>query len=245
MNKNVKLTVLVVEDEKTIATVVAYNLQKEGYAVHTMGDGAEAEEWAKNSPPDLILLDWILPSKNGVEICAALRKDHRTANVPIIMISAKSQDFEKVTCLEYGADDYITKPFSPVELIARVKAVLRRIRPALAEKSLKFHDVVMNLNTYGVYRGNKEVKLAPIEFQILQIMMEQPEIVSSRQALIEKIWGNEIEVDQRTVDVHITRLRKALMSASTDDVDIIKTVRLVGYKLQMPRKHIATAVASE
>ncbi|AEI89122.1 MAG: Phosphate regulon transcriptional regulatory protein PhoB [Candidatus Midichloria mitochondrii] len=236
MNKNLKLTILIVEDEKTIATVIAYNLQKEGYAVHIISDGAEAAMWAKNSPPDLILLDWVLPSKTGVEVCNELRQDPKTSNVPIIMISAKSQDFDKVEGLSYGADDYITKPFSPIELIARVKAVLRRIRPAFAEKSLKFHDIIMDLNTYNVSRNGKDVKLAPIEFQILQIMMEQPEIVLSRQALIEKIWGIDIDVDQRTVDVHITRLRKALMSASVDDVDIIKTVRLVGYKLQLPRK---------
>lgn len=236
MTKNLKLTILIVEDEKTIATVIAYNLQKEGYVVHIISDGIEAAIWAKNSPPDLILLDWVLPSKTGVEICNELRQDPKTANIPIIMISAKSQDFDKVEGLSYGADDYITKPFSPIELIARVKAVLRRIRPAFSEKLLKFHDVVMDLNTYNVSRNDKDVKLAPIEFQILQIMMEQPEVVLSRQALIEKIWGMDIEVDQRTVDVHITRLRKALMTASADDVDIIKTVRLVGYKLQLPRK---------
>jgi len=236
MVKNLKLTILVVEDERAMATVIAYNLQKDGYFVHIIGDGAEAVEWAKNSPPDLILLDWILPSKNGAEVCDELRQDPRTANIPIIMVSAKSQDFDKVEGLNCGADDYITKPFSPMELNARVGAVLRRIRPAFTERLLKFHDIAMNLNTYEVSRNGDEVKLAPIEFQVLQIMMEQPEVVSSRQTLIEKIWGIDIDVDQRTVDVHITRLRKALMGASADGVDIIKTVRLVGYKLQLPKR---------
>lgn len=235
MNKSLKLTILIVEDEKSIATVIAYNLQKEGFSVHMIHDGEEALKWIRSSKPDLVLLDWMLPSKSGSEICNELRNDPETSNIPIIMISAKDQDFDKVTGLELGADDYITKPFSPVELIARVKAVIRRIRPAFSEKSMTFHDVLMNLNTHTVSRNGQDVRLAPIEFQILQIMMEQKDMVISRKLLIDKIWESE-DVDPRTVDVHITRLRKALLNASVDDVDIIKTVRLKGYKLHMPKK---------
>ncbi|MDA0938693.1 MAG: response regulator [Proteobacteria bacterium] len=236
MSKQLKLTILLVEDDKSVAAVVAYNLQKGGYTVHVLHDGEGAVEWAKSFKPDLILLDWVLPGKSGMEICAELRAFHLTANTPIIMLSAKDQDFDKVAGLEEGADDYIVKPFSPVELMSRVKAILRRIRPAFAQNILSFYDIEMNLSSYSVTRGERNVKLAPIEFKILQIMLEQPEVVLGRSVLIEKIWGADIKVDPRTVDVHITRLRKALLNASADDIDVIKTVRLAGYKLQLPKK---------
>lgn len=231
MSKALKPTVLVVEDDKSIATVISYNLQKEGYNVNFVTDGEEGIEVARAEKPDIILLDWMLPSRSGIDVCMALRSTQDTANIPIIMISAKDDDLDKVTGLERGADDYITKPFAPVELLARMRAVLRRIRPAFADKVLRFKDVEMDLSSYNVIRAGKEVKLAPIEFQILQTLMENPNRVLSRDALINKVWGLDIEVDARTVDVHITRLRKALLKASSDNVDIIKTVRLAGYKL--------------
>lgn len=234
MNKNLRLSILIVEDEKSFATVIAYNLQKEGYNVNIINDGEEALQWVYSSKPDLILLDWVLPSKHGIEVCRALRANPDTANIPIIMISARDQDLDKVAGLDRGADDYLTKPFSPIELIARIKAVLRRIRPAIAEKTLQFNDIVIDLNTYSVTCNSIEVKLAPIEFQILQILMENPGNVFSRNELIEKIWGIEVVVDPRTVDVHMTRLRKALFKACGKEC--IKTVRLVGYKLQPPDK---------
>ncbi len=235
MNKTLKLRILVVEDDKATGSILTYNLNKKGYHVHWITDGAEAAEWAKQARPDLILLDWALPSKSGPEICQELRQDQRTSSIPIILVSARSEPLDKVTSLNSGADDYITKPFAPGELIARVNAVFRRTKPGLSTRILKFHDLVMNLDTHTVSRNETELQLAPIEFQILQIMMEQPENVQSRKALIEKIWRDDSNVDPRTVDVHITRLRKALMSASSDDVNIIKTIRLAGYKLHIPK----------
>lgn len=239
MRKSVKLTILLAEDEKAIATVISYNLQKAGFNVHIVHDGLEAEKWIKNSPPDLVLLDWMLPSKSGLDICSDLRADPKTASVPIIMISAKSQDVDKVEGLNCGADDYLAKPFSPMELIARVQAVFRRVRPVFAAQTLEFHDIVMDLNSCVVTRSSKgeekEVKLAPTEFQILQRMMEHSKIVLSRQFIIEKVWGRNATIDARVVDVHITRLRKALLESSADDFDVVKTVRLRGYRLQLPR----------
>ena len=236
MNRNLKLNILVVEDEKSIATVMSYNLQKEGFNVQIIENGKDALEQAQASPPDLIILDWILPIKNGMEVLVELRRNLRTANVPVIMISAKDQDLDKVEGLGHGADDYVSKPFSPIELIARVKAVLRRIRPAFADRAINFYDIDMDMNTCSVSRNGKDIDLAPIEFKILQSMMEQPNVVLSRMDLVKKIWSGDAEVDPRTVDVHITRLRKALLSASADDIDVIKTIRLQGYKLQLPRK---------
>ncbi len=231
MSKALKPKVLVVEDDKSIATVISYNLQKEGYNVSFVADGAEGIEAAKAEKPDIILLDWMLPSISGIDVCLALRNNQETANIPIIMISAKDDDLDKVTGLERGADDYMTKPFAPIELLARMRAVLRRIRPAFADKTLRFQDVEMDLSSYIVTRAGNDVKLAPIEFQILQTLMENPNRVLSRDNLINRIWGVDIEVDARTVDVHITRLRKSLMYASPNNIDLIKTVRLAGYKL--------------
>lgn len=231
MSKALKPRVLIVEDDKAIATVMCYNLRKEGYEVTLVTDGEDGVETAKLEKPDIILLDWMLPSKSGVDICLTLRKFEETANIPIIMISAKDDDLDKVTGLERGADDYITKPFAPVELLARMRAVLRRIRPAIADKKMVFDDLEMDLSSCNVKRSNVDIKLAPIEFQILQTLMENPNRVLSRDSLINRVWGPDVEVDARTVDVHITRLRKALLKASSDGIDIIKTIRLAGYKI--------------
>ncbi len=234
---------MVVDDEESISTVIKYNLQKEGYRVQTVGDGYEALTIAQNSKPDLVLLDWMLPSMAGVEVCRKLRENPDTANIPIIMISAKSEEFDRITGLDKGADDYIIKPFSPAELIARIKAILRRMRPAFSSKILTFDDVEMDLLSHTVIRGGGEVKLAPLEFQILQIMMEHPNRVLSREALIDKIWGNEAYVGTRTIDVHITRLRKALLKQSLSGEDIIKTIRLSGYTLRTQRKILQPKIA--
>ncbi|CAL7960564.1 Phosphate regulon transcriptional regulatory protein PhoB [Alphaproteobacteria bacterium] len=232
-SKALKPTVLIVEDDKSIATVISYNLQKEGYNVIIAVDGEEAVNVAKAERPDIILLDWVLPCKSGIEVCETLRDNPDTSGIPIIMISVKDDDLDKVTGLEHGADDYITKPFAPIVVIARIKAVLRRVRPIFADKKLKFHDLEIDLSSYTVSRSGKEIKLSPIEFQILQILMENSSRVLSREALINRIWGVGVDVDARTVDVHITRLRKALLNASRDNIDVIKTVRLVGYKLSL------------
>jgi two-component system phosphate regulon response regulator PhoB len=213
-----------------------YNLQKEGYQVQLTSDGEEAVYLAKSSKPDLILLDWLLPSIPGIEVCRILRETPETANIPIIMVSARGEEFDRISGLERGADDYIVKPFSPAELIARIKAIFRRLRPAFSSKVLEFEDIKMDLMTHNVIRGDNEVKLAPIEFQILQILMEHPNRVLSRDALIDKIWGVDIYVGSRTVDVHVTRLRKSLIKASITGEDLIKTVRLAGYCLKSSSK---------
>lgn len=231
-NKTLKPLVLLVEDDHSIANVISYNLQKEGYKVTVVTDGEAAIAVAQEETPDVILLDWMLPRKSGIEVCMALRSIENTANIPIIMISTKDDDLDKVTGLERGADDYITKPFSPIELAARMRAVLRRIRPAFADKKLRFEDIEMDLSSYTVMRAGSQIRLAPIEFQILQALMENPKRVLSREVLIARIWTANASVDQRTVDVHITRLRKALINASPDKIDMIQTIRLAGYKLQ-------------
>jgi two-component system phosphate regulon response regulator PhoB len=235
MSKVLKPSILVVDDEESISTVIKYNLQKEGYRVNTISDGNEALKYAQENKPDLILLDWMLPSIPGVEICRRLREEPDTANIPIIMVSARTEEFDRITGLDRGADDYIIKPFSPAELIARIKAILRRMRPAFSNKILTFDDMEMDLLSHTVIRDGGEVKLAPLEFQILQILMEHPNRVLSREALIDKIWGDEA-VGSRTVDVHITRLRKALLRQSLTGEDIIKTVRLAGYTLRTNRR---------
>lgn len=231
MAKELKPTILLIEDEDAIASIIKYNLKKEGYHVISASDGEEGYEVAKRTRPDVILLDWVLPSMQGIDVCKMLRKSPETSNVPVIMISSKKEDIDKVMGLEYGADDYMVKPFSQVELIARIKAVLRRIRPAFSGKELSFLDISLDLGGHKVTRGGKEIKLSPIEFKILQILMENPGRVISRDSLMDKIWGNEVFVGVRTVDVHITRLRKALLDYSKDNHDVIKTIRLAGYTL--------------
>lgn len=239
MAKNLQPTVLVVEDEKPISSVIKYNLKKSGYMVVVVDNGADAIGFARQSNPDLVLLDWMLPGMSGIEVCKSLRESPETANIPIIILSAKGAEPDKVLGLERGADDYVTKPFSPVELAARIKAVLRRMRPAFSGKTLEFEDIKIDLAMYTVTRDDEEVKLSPIEFKILQALMEKPGRVLSREAIMDQIWGNEIYVGARTIDVHITRLRKALIAAGSGDcADVIKTVRLGGYalKTKKPKK---------
>lgn len=231
MAKELKASILLIEDEDAIASIIKYNLKKEGYHVISASDGEEGYEIAKRNKPDIILLDWVLPSMQGIDVCKMLRKAPETANTPVIMISSKKEDIDKVMGLEYGADDYMVKPFSQVELLARIKAVLRRIRPAFSGKQLTFLDIVLDLGGHKVTRGGKELKLSPIEFKILQILMENPGRVISRDSLMDKIWGNEVFVGVRTIDVHITRLRKTLLDYAKDDHDVIKTIRLAGYTL--------------
>lgn len=232
MKKTLQPSILIVEDDDAISSVIVYTLKKEGFSVELVKDGGEACQVAKQTKPDLILLDWVLPSMSGIEICKALRKNEDTANIPIIMISNKKEEIDKITGLDRGADDYITKPVSPAEIVARIRAILRRIRPAFSGKVLEFDNIKMDLLAHNVVRGDKEITLSPIEYKILQILMENPGRVLSRDALMDKIWGNEIYVGSRTVDVHITRLRKALLAASYNGSDVIKTIRLAGYTLR-------------
>lgn len=223
--------VLIVEDDEAIAAMLRYNLKAEGYVVSHADDGEEALTMVQENTPDLILLDWMLPSVSGIEVCRRLRQADATRNIPIIMVTARSEESDKLMGLDYGADDYITKPFSPAELIARIKAVLRRIRPAFSAESLDFADVTMDLSTHKVTRADKEVSMGPTEFKLLRHFMENPKRVFSREQLLDAIWGNEIYVELRTVDVHIRRLRKGL-EVTEGAKDLIRTVRSAGYALE-------------
>jgi two-component system, OmpR family, phosphate regulon response regulator PhoB len=224
-----KPVVLVVEDETSLMTMLRYNLEKEGYRVTEAGDGEEAITVAAETPPDAVILDWMLPRMSGVEVCRQLRRRPETRNVPIIMLTARSEEADKVRGLNVGADDYMTKPFSMVELLARVRALLRRAKPSQAKGQLSFADIVMDLDAHRVSRGGKYVHLGPTEFRLLQYLMERPGTVFSREELLNGVWGPDIYVEPRTVDVHIRRLRKALNE--TEAMDVIRTVRAAGYAL--------------
>ena len=222
--------VLVVEDESALAELLKYNLEKEGYRVTVAADGEEALVAAEESPPDLVLLDWMLPKAPGVEVCRRLRARQETRNTPIVMLTARSEETDRVRGLDTGADDYITKPFSMGELLARLRAVMRRIRPALADDKVRCGDIIMDRVAHRVKRGAREVHLGPTEFRILDHFMQHPGRVFSREQLLDAVWGSDVYVEARTVDVHIGRLRKALKLPQTDDP--IRTVRAAGYALE-------------
>lgn len=238
--KNALPTVLVVEDEEAIVTMLKYNLEQEGFNVLSTMDGEEALMLINEKRPDVIVLDWMLPSMSGVEVCRQLRRNNDTKNIPVIMLSARGEEEDKVRGLDCGADDYMTKPFSPTELVARIRAVFRRIRPALAEKQITFADVSMDLSAHRVVRDGEEVHLGPTEFRLLQYMMEHPGRVFSREQLLDAVWGHDIYVELRTVDVHIRRLRKALC-LDKGLPDLIRTVRSAGYALEVPQEGAAAA----
>lgn len=239
MSNSLKPNILVVEDEASILAVLKYNLRKQGYNVTDMEDPVDAIDFAKRYKPELIILDWMLPNLSGLEVCKILHNDESTQHIPIIMLTAKQEEEDKISALDNGADDYMTKPFSPNELNARIKSILRRLRPVFAEKIVRFDDIEINLATHIATRNEQELKLSPIEFNILLILMENPGRVFSREALMNKIWGNDVFIGARTIDVHITRLRKVLLQSSNDGVDIIRTVRLEGYSLRLPKKKAA------
>ncbi|HVV33697.1 MAG TPA: phosphate regulon transcriptional regulator PhoB [Vitreimonas sp.] len=222
--------VLVVEDEGALAELLKYNLEKEGYRVSVATDGEEALVQAEESPPDLVLLDWMLPKASGVEVCRRLRARQETRNTPIVMLTARSEETDRVRGLDIGADDYVTKPFSMGELLARIRAVMRRIRPALADDKVHCGDIVMDRVAHRVKRGGREVHLGPTEFRILDHFMQHPGRVFSREQLLDAVWGSDVYVEARTVDVHIGRLRKALMEG--EESDPIRTVRSAGYALE-------------
>jgi len=224
-----KLHVLVVEDEPAQQEVLVYNLQSEGFAVEKASTGDEALTLVEEITPDLILLDWMLPGVSGIEICRQLKMRAATRNVPIIMMSARTEEVDRVRGLETGADDYVVKPYSVVELMARIRTQLRRTRPAAIGQRLEFDDITLDAGTHKVYRGGKELKLGPTEFRLLSTFMEKPGRVFSRDQLLDRVWGRDIYVDTRTVDVHIGRLRKALLRQGGDDP--LRTVRGTGYAL--------------
>lgn len=222
-------SVLLVEDEPAQREVLRYNLEAEGFAVVSARDGEEALERIAEGLPDLILLDWMLPHLSGIEVCRRLRMRPETRAIPIIMLSARSEEVDKVRGLETGADDYVIKPYSVVELMARLRAHLRRVRPASAGMVLEWQDLRLDAETHRVMRAGHEIKLGPTEFRLLSTFLERPGRVFSREALLDRVWGRDIYVDSRTVDVHIGRLRKSLMAAGGSDP--LRTVRGTGYSL--------------
>lgn len=224
-----KPLVMIVEDEAALVTMLRYNLEKDGYRVCEAGDGEEAITLIDETRPDLILLDWMLPVMSGIEVCRQVRRKPATKDVPIIMITARGEETDKIRGLNTGADDYLTKPFSMPELIARVRALLRRAQPAQAKGTLTYADISMDLSAHRVTRGGRYVHLGPTEFRLLQFLMEHPGCVFSREELLNSVWGPDIYVEPRTVDVHIRRLRKALNGDT--DADVIRTVRAAGYAL--------------
>ena len=223
--------VLVVEDEESLATLLQYNLQKEGYDVGLAGDGEEALLLVGERLPDLVVLDWMLPKVSGIEVCRRLRQRNETRNLPIIILTARGEETDRVRGLDTGADDYVVKPFSMTELTARIRAVLRRLRPGLTEDRVRRGDLLIDRVAHRVKRAGLEIHLGPTEFRLLDYLMQHPGRVFSREQLLDAVWGSDVYVEARTVDVHIGRLRKALGVSDADDP--IRTVRSAGYSLDL------------
>ncbi len=223
--------ILVVEDEDALSTLLQYNLEKEGYDVALAVDGEEALMLVNERLPDLIVLDWMMPKISGIEVCRRLRSRSDSRNVPIVMLTARGEESDRIRGLDTGADDYVIKPFSMTELTARIRAVLRRIRPGLAEDRVNHGDIVMDRVAHRVKRGDREIHLGPTEFRLLDYLMQHPGRVFSREQLLDSVWGSDVYVEARTVDVHIGRLRKALNL--TEEHDPIRTVRSAGYSLEV------------
>ncbi|GAA0568430.1 phosphate regulon transcriptional regulator PhoB [Rhizomicrobium electricum] len=225
-----KPSVLVAEDENALVTLLRYNLEREGYRVLVAMDGEEALLVAAEEQPDLVLLDWMLPQLSGIEVCRRLRSRQETRNVPIIMLTARGEESDRIRGLDTGADDYLTKPFSMMELLARLRAVMRRIRPSLAEDIVTVGDIEMDRAAHRVRRAGKEVHLGPTEYKLLDHLIQHPGRVFSREQLLDAVWGSDVYVEARTVDVHVGRLRKALIVDGSNDP--IRTVRSAGYALE-------------
>ena len=217
---------LLVEDDRQLAELVRFHFDRAGYEVTRTGDGEEALILAEEVRPDLVILDWMIEGISGIEVCRRLRRRPATANLPIIMLTARGEEHDRVRGLETGADDYLTKPFSPKELVARAGAVLRRVRPALAAETLDYSGIGMDLAAHRVRRDGKAIQLGPTEYRLLRHFLENPGRVFSRQQLLETVWLHSEDIELRTVDVHIRRLRLAL-----GEPDIIRTVRSAGYAL--------------
>ena len=220
-------SILVVEDEDSLATLLQYNLEKEGYAVSLCADGEEALIRIDERQPDLVVLDWMLPTVSGIEVCRRLRQRSETRNLPIVMLTARGEETDRIRGLDTGADDYVVKPFSMSELCARIRAVLRRIRPGLAQDEVRQGDITIDRVAHRVKRGEEEIHLGPTEFRLLDYFMQHPGRVFSREQLLNAVWGSDVYVETRTVDVHIGRLRRA------PAVDPIRTVRSAGYSLDV------------
>ncbi|MDR0808719.1 MAG: phosphate regulon transcriptional regulator PhoB [Gemmobacter sp.] len=222
-------TVLLVEDEPAQREVLAYNLEAEGFAVIRAADGEEALMLVEETVPDIIILDWMMPNLSGIEVCRRLKTRPETRSIPIILLSARAEEVDRVRGLETGADDYVIKPYSVLELMARTRAQLRRVRPSTAGVVLEYADIRLDAETHRVQRNGKALKLGPTEFRLLTTFMEKPGRVWSREALLDRVWGRDIYVDTRTVDVHIGRLRKSLCQFGGEDP--LRTVRGAGYAL--------------
>jgi two-component system phosphate regulon response regulator PhoB len=224
--------ILIVEDEADLVTLLSYNLEKEGFRTAAAYDGDEALLIANEQRPDLLLLDWMLPHRSGLDVCRQLRRGSKTRDIPIIMLTARGEEGDRVRGLDSGADDYLVKPFSNSELVARIRAVLRRAAPRMAEEILGYGDVEMDLAAHRVRRGGRDVHLGPTEFRLLRHFMQHPGRVFSREQLLDVVWGHDVYVEPRTVDVHIRRLRKALNEGGDAETpDLIRTVRSAGYAL--------------
>jgi two-component system, OmpR family, phosphate regulon response regulator PhoB len=221
--------VLVAEDDQSISQLLSYNLEKQGYDVDVALDGEEALLRVEENMPDLVLLDWMLPKVAGIEVCRRLRARPDARNIPIIMLTARGEETDRIRGLDTGADDYVVKPFSMTELMARVKAVLRRIRPGLADDKLVYGDIVMDRVAHRVRRGERDIHLGPTEFRLLDYLMQHPGRVFSREQLLDAVWGSDVYVEARTVDVHVGRLRKQIVARGESDP--IRTVRSAGYAL--------------
>ncbi len=229
MSSQAKPLVLVVEDEAALATMLRYNLEKQGFRVDEAGDGQEALTRISEARPDLVLLDWMLPVMSGIEVCRQIRRRPGTRDLPVIMVTARTEDGDSVRGLNTGADDYITKPFNMDALLARMRALLRRSGGVPAKGTLEFFDITMDLSTHRVQRNNRPFHLGPTEFRLLEFLMHHPRRVFSREELLDAVWGPDIHVEPRTVDVHIRRLRKSINGPG--EVDLVRTVRAAGYAL--------------
>ena len=225
----IRPTVLLVEDEPAQRELLAYNLEAEGFDVMTADNGEDGLILVDENDPDLIVLDWMMPQLSGIEVCRRLKSNSKTRHIPVIMLSARAEEVDRVRGLETGADDYVVKPYSVIELMARVKAHLRRIRAAAVGDRLEYGDIMLDPETHKVFRSQSELKLGPTEFRLLSTFMEKPGRVWSRDQLLDRVWGRDIYVDTRTVDVHVGRLRKALCQHGGDDP--LRTVRGAGYAL--------------
>lgn len=224
-----KPLVLVVEDEAPLVTMLRYNLEKQGFRVEEAADGQEALTRISETQPDLVLLDWMLPVVSGIEVCRQIRRRPATRDLPVIMVTARTEDQDAVRALNTGADDYITKPFSVDSLLARMRALLRRSGAVPAKGQLVFHDIEMDLASHRVMRGGRRVHLGPTEFRLLEFLMQHPRRVFSREELLDAVWGPDIHVEPRTVDVHVRRLRKSINGEG--ELDVVRTVRTAGYAL--------------
>ena len=221
--------VLIVEDEAPLVTMLRYNLEREGFAVEAAGDGEEALLRIAEHRPDAVLLDWMLPLVSGLEVCRQIRRAPATRALPVIMLTARTEEGDRIRGLDSGADDYVVKPFSPSELVARLRAVIRRAQPNAAESVLRYADVAMDLTAHRVTRDERPVHLGPTEYRLLRHFLQSPGRVFSREQLLDRVWGEDCDIEMRTVDVHIRRLRRALNGDG--GADLLRTVRAAGYAL--------------